>query len=757
MREKIESCGKGKSKSRKRCVPYDAANSSEERRVKRRSKEAELLEPQDNSCRRVTRSSRSRAGPPQSPQGPQACSGEEPQQEQAKSPRLQQDTPCVKSPPRQGLQGGPQASRSPSRLQDVPVKSPPRQGIQGGPQASKSPRLQDLQVKSPPRQGLQGGPQASESPRLQDLQVKSPPRQGLQGGPQASKSPRLQDLQVKSPSRQGLQGGPQASKSPRLQDLQVKSPSRQGLQGGPQASESPRLQDLQVKSPPRQVMGEPEAFKSPRLQDVCVRPPPQQAKGEPQASKSPPRLLDLQVKLPPPEDEGKPQSVQTASPSSTPLKEPRETQEHLCTPGQAKVLNESVDCAPSPVTPWLPKQAPALVKSLARLEENDSVPSPQGMSLPQLPPSSCRLVEEETTTIKEEPRLTVAVDDIQSTADHRGLSLDGLIDEILVKNSSSPESSISMDISSFDLSLNSTKHSGTDIGSQELVQEPSIWSQTTVTDEPNLNSVPMVSSPPHGNHPRASCPDATEEGIILNSEKAFCAHTVSDGLQQASPVGAQMEQPNSAFSQENEKIPQTYADSNPLLEMSSAQSVSTILMNTNFEEDADSKTLPSKSPVADLCTDEHFSEELILSESQFLFIDEKCTFLGDELLAPSPHSLPAHDSTTQQEPKPTSSPETPSTSRSLPNLGFTVPPAPCMDWVQKTLQSRQRLRTMIQEISRLNAMVLRARRTIWPRQQQQPNISQTNNHMPGANMQTVPQRHTPQIPDLSKEPEWNIS
>lgn len=445
------------------------------------------------------------------------------------------------------------------------------------------------------------------------------------------------------------------------------------------------------------------------------------------------------------------------------------------TPKQAKVLNESMDCAPSPMTPWMSKmQAGALNDSIdcapspitplmpkipepvtvsSEVSVENIVPSPHGMSLPQLTSLTHEiesvLVKEKTLPSKEEPCTSKTV------VGKAGLDLDRLIDEIFVRNSSNlgselnrTDNSLSMDIGSFDITLESPV-SGTDTDGLEQVGNKSISSDTVEAGGPDLYSMPTDtdSSAIPENQPQASCPVSKEDKTVLNSETASCAGIVNSRPNQKSPAGAQMEHPNDTLSLEQVKISQTPVESILKVHQTITQGLSALCVNST--EESNSLPQPMESASA-LNSEEPFTEELRLSDSQYMAIDEKCSLIKDDLQAPPPSHITAH-------PKPLRESDTgikfsAQGISSLPSLGFSVPPAPRMDWIAKTLDSRQRLRMLTQEVSRLNAMVLRARRTLWPRQK--PNLTFQGNQI----TQTLPERQVPQmrLPDLSKEPDWNI-
>ena len=89
--------------------------------------------------------------------------------------------------------------------------------------------------------------------------------------------------------------------------------------------------------------------------------------------------------------------------------------------------------------------------------------------------------------------------------------------------------------------------------------------------------------------------------------------------------------------------------------------------------------------------DEAFCEDLSLSHSQFLDIDAKCGLLEDIPANQSGETMLASISASASLQQPPN----------YPNVSFTIPPAPKMEWIQKALDGRRRLQNIAQEISRL--------------------------------------------------------
>ncbi|XP_034235199.1 uncharacterized protein LOC117641730 isoform X1 [Thrips palmi] len=168
--------------------------------------------------------------------------------------------------------------------------------------------------------------------------------------------------------------------------------------------------------------------------------------------------------------------------------------------------------------------------------------------------------------------------------------------------------------------------------------------------------------------------------------------------------------------------------------------------------------------------EEGFHEDFSLSDSQILDIDAQCDLVNATSLQPSadpiskgPQSEGSQVHKSKSLPVVPAPTENPSVVLSKPalDLDFSVPQAPHLDWMQKAAESRQRLRSITQEISRLNAMVLRARRTLWPRPQQDVERQPASTSATGSSrIQPVTSQirfQPPHVSDLCDDPEWNIS
>lgn len=376
-------------------------------------------------------------------------------------------------------------------------------------------------------------------------------------------------------------------------------------------------------------------------------------------------------------------------------------------PSSSKITTD--DSAPSPATPPMPKKLPLLI------EQQDDAPSPQGMSLDKADGNESfhfvtqdNFMKEEGPNDDEEPPFLDAVD---TSLNASGLDLDNLIDEIFTKNSIPSDQEISnhehlIAHSSLDFPLGNDIHDHPNQNKEDHIEKESeeelvvphsgegdlnTKSQCIEkaaelilpTSDCDKNSVvlsqacPLISGEPNAASNTAnesnnamemvqdtSCTKIHEsQDRLMDSPANVLNHIEQDNNDMSSIQKADELQKNLLVTSENATLDQTEADS---LDETSAKNIG---------------------------NEEEFCEDLSLSHSQFLDIDAKCGLLQeDTTVNQSEEPMLANISgvvSLQQKPPTHSYP------------GFIIPPAPSMEWVQKTMESRRRLQMITQEISRL--------------------------------------------------------
>ncbi|XP_034235200.1 uncharacterized protein LOC117641730 isoform X2 [Thrips palmi] len=477
-----------------------------------------------------------------------------------------------------------------------------------------------------------------------------------------------------------------------------------------------------------------------------------------------------------------------------------------CTPVRPSFAKD-FDVAPSPMTPPVPKR-------MRFSKDMEDAPSPEGMgtTLPSPPPP----LKTETLFIKDdsgEVEGETTFFDAQDTSiidSGNGLNLDGLIYEIFVNHPDCPEDKEKDPLTC------ATPEKDSEATEADIINEPDLLDTSNksptseaegVTDKATevssdiyrADTQPAVSPSTVSVDPAVSSPQnkATE----VNSE-IYRAHTLPAVSPTISTDLAISSLPNKVTEVNHENVPMdTEAavscheesgnkDTTPKIyqDVPSLAKTSTASQAPYNDKISDKgHLLPAVLPILNISADvmsssshgsllevflneEGFHEDFSLSDSQILDIDAQCDLVNATSLQPSadpiskgPQSEGSQVHKSKSLPVVPAPTENPSVVLSKPalDLDFSVPQAPHLDWMQKAAESRQRLRSITQEISRLNAMVLRARRTLWPRPQQDVERQPASTSATGSSrIQPVTSQirfQPPHVSDLCDDPEWNIS
>ncbi|KAJ1520757.1 hypothetical protein ONE63_003852 [Megalurothrips usitatus] len=367
---------------------------------------------------------------------------------------------------------------------------------------------------------------------------------------------------------------------------------------------------------------------------------------------------------------------------------------------QSQGLGTHAIDAPSPIMPPAP-----WVAGIARDGAETAPPSPQGVCLPV--PSQSSPSQAAQVVIKEEPQdedTFVDASDSSFMESGQGLDLDNLIEDIFVN---------------IDVDQN-----------QDSAPATASVEETVSSPNPAEVAAEVLSSS-----------TISRPIIILNSQEKLAS---SNNSVSAPPVTILLPVQDSDAASSGE-TPGVDEDAGVPFVVEAVDRLTpppAVLSTSESNGECEVAEHASK--------DEAFNEDLNLSNSQFLEIDEKCKEIP---------SIPASE---RKEPSilqkivPGSSRDFVLSPKRPPAVELVVPPAPSMDWIQKAKESHQRLRTLIQHISRLNAMVIRARRAMWPRKESTQQQVHPDNHQDRPKLLKIePSQHV--MPTSSQDPDWNFT
>lgn len=348
------------------------------------------------------------------------------------------------------------------------------------------------------------------------------------------------------------------------------------------------------------------------------------------------------------------------------------------TPGPS-FKRDTVDVAPSPMTPPHPKRI-----RLAK-ENVDDAPSPEGMDLNHLSQPSnvshALFIQE----FKEETEETTFFDaqDTSIIESGDGLNLDVLIDEIFVNHTdhSSPEATDP---------LCTTPVQCSDATTAPITNEPELLAAPNTSEATETGRHTPCTSLPLQNETLATkvnseiCEDGSEKAVLEKGDSG-APKTNLDEYQGSSQNATAVADIPSKETMNDRNIVEEPAL--PILNISDGVSVTS---HDNIIE-------------VFLNGEGFHDDDFSLSETQILDIDAKCRLVRatTEQHSVSPIQRDIHNDITDS----TQPAGRENNSLVLPkppvDLGFSLPSAPRLDWMQKALESRQRLRTLTQEISRL--------------------------------------------------------